>query len=241
MWQRARVRSHNKCIPFGLPEKVGLWSFYPEFGEFHLSAIRVCLEVISKHSLLLLWLLMGWFGVSSKTVLDDWTSVNGRMLHSNLLLSSPSRSAIQWTWTWANSGRWWGTGKSAVLQSMGSQRVGHDLVTKQPPPPSRSFWNKHNSEHSCTMSSDGIRQWQGKQALEWVARSKFWLPHFPVGQLRQFTYPASASVSWSVSHSTYMLQSCLQIKSTNINRLLTTGSGRYKCWLPCNLGLICNR
>ena len=27
----------------------------------------------------------------------------------------------QWTWTWANSGRWWRTGKPGVLQSMGSQ------------------------------------------------------------------------------------------------------------------------
>ena len=40
-------------------------------------------------------------------------------------------SPIQWTWTWANSQRWWWTGKPGVLQSMGSQRVGHDLVTEQ--------------------------------------------------------------------------------------------------------------
>ena len=32
-------------------------------------------------------------------------------------------SPIQWTWTWANSGKWWGRGKPSVLQSMGSQRV----------------------------------------------------------------------------------------------------------------------
>ena len=29
----------------------------------------------------------------------------------------------QWTWVWANSGKWWRTGKPGVLQSMGSQRV----------------------------------------------------------------------------------------------------------------------
>ena len=29
--------------------------------------------------------------------------------------------------SWANSGRWWRTGKPGMLQSMGSQRVGHDL------------------------------------------------------------------------------------------------------------------
>ena len=36
-------------------------------------------------------------------------------------------SPTQWTWVWANSGRWWKTGKSGVLQSMRLQRVGHDL------------------------------------------------------------------------------------------------------------------
>ena len=40
-------------------------------------------------------------------------------------------SPMQWTWTWANSGRCWGTGKPNMLQSMGSQRVGHDRVTEQ--------------------------------------------------------------------------------------------------------------
>ena len=30
-------------------------------------------------------------------------------------------SLTQWTWIWANSGRWWRTGKPGVLQSMGSQ------------------------------------------------------------------------------------------------------------------------
>ena len=37
----------------------------------------------------------------------------------------------QWTWVWANSGRQWRTGKSGVLQSMGSQRVGHNSVSEQ--------------------------------------------------------------------------------------------------------------
>ena len=40
-------------------------------------------------------------------------------------------SLTQWTWTWVNSGRWWWTGKPGVLQSMGPQRVRHDLVTEQ--------------------------------------------------------------------------------------------------------------
>ena len=33
--------------------------------------------------------------------------------------------STQRTWIWANSGRWWGTGKPGMLQSMGSQRAAH--------------------------------------------------------------------------------------------------------------------
>ena len=39
---------------------------------------------------------------------DDWTA-----------------SPMQWTWTWANSRRWWGTGRPGALRSMGSQTAGH--------------------------------------------------------------------------------------------------------------------
>ena len=40
-------------------------------------------------------------------------------------------SQMQWTWTWANFGRWWGTRKSGVLQSLGLQRIRPDWVTEQ--------------------------------------------------------------------------------------------------------------
>ena len=40
-------------------------------------------------------------------------------------------SPTQWTWVWANSGSWWWTGRPGLLQSMGSQRVGHDWATEQ--------------------------------------------------------------------------------------------------------------
>ena len=39
-------------------------------------------------------------------------------------------SLTQRTWVWANSGRQWRTGKPGVLQSMGSQRVGHNWATQ---------------------------------------------------------------------------------------------------------------
>ena len=40
-------------------------------------------------------------------------------------------SLTQWTWVSAHSGRWWRTAKPGVPQSMGSQRVRHDLATEQ--------------------------------------------------------------------------------------------------------------
>ena len=48
-------------------------------------------------------------------------------------MASPTR----WTWVWASSGSQWWTGKPGMLQSIRSQRVGHDWVTelnwKNPP------------------------------------------------------------------------------------------------------------
>ena len=39
-------------------------------------------------------------------------------------------SPTQWTWVWVNSGSWWWTGRPGMLQSMGSQKVGHDRATE---------------------------------------------------------------------------------------------------------------
>ena len=40
-------------------------------------------------------------------------------------------SLTQWTWVWANSWRWWRTGRPGVPQSMGSQRVRQDWANEQ--------------------------------------------------------------------------------------------------------------
>ena len=39
-------------------------------------------------------------------------------------------SPTQWTWIWANFRRLRGTGRPGLLQSMGSQRVGHNWATE---------------------------------------------------------------------------------------------------------------
>ena len=39
-------------------------------------------------------------------------------------------SPTQWTWIWVSSRSWWWTGRPGMLQSVGSQRVGHNWATE---------------------------------------------------------------------------------------------------------------
>ena len=50
------------------------------------------------------------------------------------------------TWVWAVSGRRWWTGKPGVLQTMGSQKVGHDWVTEL------KDFNRHFSKDNIQMA-----------------------------------------------------------------------------------------
>ena len=51
-------------------------------------------------------------------------------------------SLMEWPWTWANSGRWWGTGRPGVLQTTGSQKGRHGLATEQQQQPPELWDNK---------------------------------------------------------------------------------------------------
>ena len=50
-------------------------------------------------------------------------------------------SPTQRTWVWASSRSWWWTGKPGVLQSMGSERVGHDWALNWK---INHFWGSHS-------------------------------------------------------------------------------------------------
>ena len=50
-------------------------------------------------------------------------------------------SLTQWIWVWVDSGSWWWTGRPGVLQSMGSQRVGHNWAAEL----NWNIWNKNNT------------------------------------------------------------------------------------------------
>ena len=56
----------------------------------------------------------------------DWRQEEKGTTEDDRWMASPS-----WlTWVWASSRSWWWTEKPGMLQSMGSQRVGHDWATE---------------------------------------------------------------------------------------------------------------
>ena len=66
-----------------------------------------------------------WLIWKDPDVGKDWGQEEKGMTEDELVASQ-----TLWTWVWVNSRSWWWTGRPGMLQSMGSQRVGHDLVTK---------------------------------------------------------------------------------------------------------------
>ena len=65
-----------------------------------------------------------------------------------------------WTWVWMNSGSWWWTGRTGVLQFMESQRVRHDWATEL-------NWTELNWKFLGL----GLR----RSSLEWHALWNFWV------------------------------------------------------------------
>ena len=58
-------------------------------------------------------------------------------------------------WVWASSGRWWRTGKSGMLQCMGSQRVRHNRVAEKQQHKMVIF-SKNCFYGSCLLDKHGI-------------------------------------------------------------------------------------
>ena len=76
---------------------------------------------------------------------------------------------MQWTWTWANFGRWWGIGRPGVLQPIGSQRTGYDWVTEQQHPKNKQkkAWYLFSS-HRFLHKGIQILKWPNHSSLIWT-------------------------------------------------------------------------
>ena len=80
-------------------------------------------------------------------------------------------SLTQWTWVWANSGKRWGTVKSGMLQSMGSQRVGHNCMTEQKPTKLLLHWGQETLGSSLCFKIE-IGQQETKKVYQPAQKSK---------------------------------------------------------------------
>ena len=79
-------------------------------------------------------------------------------------------SLTQWTGVSASSGSWWWTGKPGILQSMGSQRVGHDWATE------RLNWPELKK---------AAFHWSFTLDFYWCLDT-WWVSHFPWQHLSRF-------------------------------------------------------
>jgi len=80
-----------------------------------------------------------WNSNTLATWCDDWTHLKRPWCWEGLKAGGEGdnrgwngwmSSSKQWTWVWVGSGSWWWTGKPGMLQSTGSQRVGHDWASE---------------------------------------------------------------------------------------------------------------
>ena len=76
----------------------------------------------------ILWHLMGRGNSLEKTLMLRKTEGRRRRGWQRMRWIA---SLTQWAQVWANSRRWWRTGKPGMLLSMGLQRIWHDLVTEK--------------------------------------------------------------------------------------------------------------
>ena len=121
------------------------WCFWTVVLEKTLESPLDCKEIQPVHSKedqpwvcslvgLMLKLKLQYFGHLMQRVdsLDDWcweglrAGEEGDNRGWDGWMASPTR----WTRVWVNSRSWWWTGRPGVLQSLGSQKVGHDWATE---------------------------------------------------------------------------------------------------------------
>ena len=118
-------------------------------------------------------------------------------------MASPTR----WTWVWASSGSWWWAAGDGVLQSMGSQRVGHDWATELNWGTQRSNTqkckanvNRRKGRKRQQHSKRGdvkphVHQWLDYPDRKPVRKLRLWPTHEAVDTRRKFHPEATQSTS----------------------------------------------
>ena len=89
-------------------------------------------------------------------------------------------SLTQWIWVWVNSRSWWRTGKPGVLQSMGSQRVGHNWATEL------NWTDCHSPQLGSCLRQPASRQFIQKWFFSKGPKDEFPLALFPSSKWVKF-------------------------------------------------------
>ena len=76
------------------------------------------------------FLVFGWTELTHLKRPRCWERLKAGVEGDNRGRDSWMASPTQWTRVWAISRSWWQTGRPGMLQSMGSQRVGHDWAAE---------------------------------------------------------------------------------------------------------------
>ena len=105
-------------------------------------------------------------------------------------------SLTWWTWVWANFRSWWWTGKPDVLQSIGSQRVGHNCTTE--PKWTELFTTEAHAQsvQSCPILCNPMDCRWASSSVHGIsqARTLEWLPFPSPGNLpKQGIKPTSSA------------------------------------------------
>ena len=118
-------------------------------------------------------------------------------------------SLIQWTWAWINSGSWWWTGRPGVLQSMRSQRVGHDWVTElnwssyiywgwKPHDLLSVSWTLQREPVMRVSQSRDTRVWMSEGRRRWMSQLKQGQQIHPSSVL--LIHSGSQGIGWCLPH-----------------------------------------
>ena len=100
-------------------------------------------------------------------------------------------SLTEWTWVWKSSRSWWWTGKPVMLQSMGSQRVGHGWTDW-----SLTIWESPRSiSHRHKRKKDGISLKNGEICFQTALRVHLQHLQLAVLPCRFSTYQPPQSLS----------------------------------------------
>ena len=94
-------------------------------------------------------------------------------------------SLTQWTWVCESSRSWWWTGKPDTLQSMGSQRVGHNWATKLKGTFHAKMGTIEDGNDMDLIEAEDISRKSGKNSQKkytkniWMTQVTQWSDHSP--------------------------------------------------------------